>query len=167
MQFKSLAFLLLSATALASPEPAQKRDDLDEITSAINDITSAIPTDLSGLKSLSAYIPPPGIASVLATAIPSDVRESIQANPTAALEFNSALYSSLKAGQTPSWYEDLPDDVKSYLNRIARITGSDGPQATGAGEPAQTSDNFAPRATGAIAASVAGAAGLLGLAFAL
>lgn len=143
-------------------------------TSLVGSIPTAIQSGLDDLgdtlKSFTAFLPPSSIASVLETAIPADIRSSIAADPTAALEFNSALHSSLKAGQTPAWYNDLPSDVKSYLNKLGGITGTAGagPTGTAAGsDPAQTSDNYAARATGAVAASLAGAAGLLGLAFAL
>ncbi|WEW61579.1 hypothetical protein PRK78_007070 [Emydomyces testavorans] len=167
MQFKSLAFLLLSATALATPEP---QDVVEKLTSLAGSIPSAVSSDLAGLSSL---LPPSSIASVLATAIPPSIRSSIQANPTAAIEFNSALHSSLKAGQTPTWYASLPQDVKDYLNRLGGITGTgaNGPSATGTAGGSNggtaTSRNYAAHATGAVAATLAGAAGLLGLAFAL
>ncbi|EEP78621.1 predicted protein [Uncinocarpus reesii 1704] len=173
MQFKTIAFLLLSATtALANPKPQEIDIDLGDITSLIGEIPTSLPTDfLDDLKSFSKYIPPPGIASVLETALPSEVRQSIEANPTNAYKFNTDLYSSLKAGQTPEWYGDLPSDVKSYLNMVGGLTGTaNGPQATGAGaggEPASASGNYAARPTGAVAASLAGAAGILGLAILL
>ncbi|KAI1951225.1 hypothetical protein LOZ57_001780 [Ophidiomyces ophidiicola] len=183
MQFKSLAFFFLTATALATPEAQQKRDDLNDLKSLVGGLATALPSDLAGiahdLKSLSNFLPPSGIISVLATAIPPGVRSSIEANPTNALNFNSELHSSLKAGNTPSWYNNLPSDVKSYLNQIGGFTPTGSSSQTGgsasrptsnpsqSNTPARASGNIAPRATGAIAASFAGVAGLLGVAIML
>jgi len=84
MQFKALPILLLSVTALAAPEPENKRgllDDLSSLTANIptdvlslaTDIATSVLSDLATLSNLvpSVTIPPPEIFSVLATAIPT------------------------------------------------------------------------------------------------
>jgi hypothetical protein len=49
---------------------------------------------------------------VLATALPTDVRNYAIASPSA---YAAEMSSSLAAGQTPGWYASMPADVKSIL----------------------------------------------------
>ncbi|KAJ4352725.1 hypothetical protein N0V95_003997 [Ascochyta clinopodiicola] len=49
---------------------------------------------------------------VLATALPSDVRDYAIASESA---FAAEMSSSLSAGNTPGWYASMPADVKSIL----------------------------------------------------
>ncbi|KAF2472233.1 uncharacterized protein BDR25DRAFT_313396 [Lindgomyces ingoldianus] len=55
------------------------------------------------------------VLSVLATAIPPDSVSLALTDPGA---FSSMLASALSAGSTPSWYQALPSDVKSYLPKL-------------------------------------------------
>jgi len=78
---------------------------------------------------------------VLATAIPSSELAIAIANPTS---FASELASSLNAGETPSWYQALPSDVKSYLPQLYPAAVS----ATATETPASSSPLMTPSASG-------------------
>ncbi|KAK2737181.1 hypothetical protein FQN57_000438 [Myotisia sp. PD_48] len=170
MQFKLLSVLLLSATVLASPEPAQKRDIIDDIESKAGEIvTNAL--DLG--KSLTALLP--DVTSI----IPAEILSSIT-NTKLASEFGSSLSSSLNEHKTPEWYAELPPLVQSYINNeVAHYTGHDhdedhpsatatpGASGTQTGNTPTNSPNAGAHIGGAIVASVAGAAGVLGLAIML
>ncbi|KAJ4380740.1 hypothetical protein N0V86_004101 [Didymella sp. IMI 355093] len=52
------------------------------------------------------------VMMVLATALPTDVRNYAIASPSA---YAAEMSSSLAAGQTPGWYASMPADVKSIL----------------------------------------------------
>lgn len=145
-----------------------------------------VPTDLEGLPSFSmptaafTYdgMPPPSIASVLITAVPSSYMSQL-ANPSA----RSSLINDIQHGHYPSWYNDLPNSVKQWIStNYASMTGAaataTGNSGSGSGSkgsdsqgPASSSSSqgaaAAPAATGAIAASIVGAAGVLGIALAL
>jgi len=187
MQFKALPILLLSVTALAAPEPENKRgllDDLSSLTANIptdvlslaTDIATSVLSDLATLSNLvpSVTIPPPEIFSVLATAIPTSLYNSILND---AEGWGSSFASSLAAGKTPDWYAALPASVKNYLSSQAvlgasvtgnpTITGAGASRPTAAATGGSNSANLAARPTGAIIASLAGAVGVLGLAIAL
>ncbi|KAE8348209.1 hypothetical protein BDV28DRAFT_144080 [Aspergillus coremiiformis] len=159
MQLQTLSLLLLAAPVLAAPEAQGGLNPAD------------VPFQL----------PPSSIMSVLLTAIPPASLQQF-ADPSA----RSAMMSEVSAGHLPDWYNNLPSDVKSYVSTAyqayAEPTGT-GAQAT-AGSPAttgakatatsgsdshsNTSSSAAGAApTGAIAASLVGAAGILGLAIAL
>ena len=85
----------------------------------------------------------------------------------------SLLASQFSAGTTPTWYNSLPTDVKSYMSVVksqisagaltATTTGSTSATKTGA---TSTSSGMAAQPT-ALTASVIGALGVLGLALAL
>lgn len=87
----------------------------------------------------------------------------------------SILASQFSAGTTPTWYNSLPTDVKSYMSVVksqisagaltATTTGSTSATKTGA---TSTSSGMAMAAQPtALTASVIGALGVLGLALAL
>lgn len=102
----------------------------------------------------------------------------------------SAIASEFQAGNTPSWYQSLPTEVKSYVLAMKSQVGagnvdlnatrtpaptssssasggdSDG-EKDGDSPSTQTSSGLAAHATGEVAASLAGALGLLGLAVVL
>jgi len=188
MQFKALPILLLSVTALAAPEPENKRGLLDELSSLTVDIPTDILSiatglatnvlsDIGTLSNLGAGVtlPPPEIISVLATAVPTSLVSSILNDP----QWGSSFASSIAAGKTPDWYAALPSSVKNYISSQAvlgaSITGAGSltggsARPTGAaatGGSGSKSTNLAARPTGAIVASLAGAVGVLGLAIAL
>ncbi|KAF7131238.1 hypothetical protein CNMCM5793_004288 [Aspergillus hiratsukae] len=146
--------------------------------------TKSIPTDLGGVGSFSmptapafTYdgMPPPSIASVLITAVPSSYMSQL-ADPTV----RSSLMNDIKQGHYPDWYTDLPNSVKQWLSTnyatmtgaMATATGNSGSDSGSneGGASSSSSQGAAPAApapTGAIAFSIAGAAGILGLALAL
>jgi hypothetical protein len=116
--------------------------------------------------------PDPSVAQVLLTAIP----QSLLSDPKALGE----AAQSAADGNPPAWIDNLPDSAKSYVSEVqdyvASLTGSgDVPSSTGgsddsssdSGSEGATSTGGAPAPTGAIAASFAGAIGILGLAVAL
>jgi hypothetical protein len=55
------------------------------------------------------------VISVLLTALPSSDLALAYTNPGA---FQSAMYSSLSAGNIPDWYQSLPSDVKTILPQL-------------------------------------------------
>lgn len=99
----------------------------------------------------------------------------------------SSIASEFQAGNTPSWYEDLPTEVKSYVlamksqvdsgevdlnaTRTPAPTSSSSEDGDGSengnGPATETSSGLAPHATGEVAASLLGALGILGLAVVL
>ncbi|KAB8236276.1 hypothetical protein ETB97_011536 [Aspergillus alliaceus] len=183
MHFKTLPFLFLAATALAAPE-AQPADS-DSYQSYIDQLDSLatqtdIPTDFSMPTNMPSFkAPPPSIMSVIMTAVPASYLEGLS-NPSS----RSSMFSEISAGHYPDWYKSLPGDVKTYISTAyqtdAKATGAQktgdstvtsGPKATATGgsdSASKTSTSEAGAApTGAIAAGLAGAAGILGLAIAL
>lgn len=145
------------------------------LTSALGDFSVTLPTQEAS------------IFSVLATAIPPEVRQSIT-DPA----FVSSIQSDFRAGNTPSWYSDLPADVKSYISdagsyasgvdlssiaseatSLASSIGSAASNVASAasrvsGAAASATNNGAgPAPTGAVLASMAGVAGVLALAIGL
>jgi len=109
---------------------------------------------------------------VLETAIPQSVLTELT-DPAKA----SSIASDIADGSTPGWYASLPGDVKSYLSSytagavttsIASAASTAASQATATGSSGSSaSTGGAPRATGIVAAGIAGAVGVLGLAIAL
>ncbi|EEQ33434.1 hypothetical protein McanMca71_001421 [Microsporum canis] len=175
MQFKALSLLFLSATAvIASPQP-EKRDIIDDVTSGIGNVGSeigGIASDIGDIgKSLTSLFPS-------ATAIPASVWSSLT-DASDIKSFGSSLHSAISDHHAPAWFSSLPASAQSAVSSAAaKITeeiGSHFPSATQTNAPGATatsgshgtnSPNAAPRAT-ALAASIAGAAGILGLAIAL
>ncbi|KAE8135660.1 hypothetical protein BDV38DRAFT_284738 [Aspergillus pseudotamarii] len=179
MQFKTLPFLILAATALAAPEAqpgdtdsAQSYIDKLESLATQTEMPEGMPTNMPSIKT-----PPPSIMSVLMTAIPGSLLQNM-GNPAS----QSSFVSEISAGNYPDWYKSLPGDVKTYLSTAyqtdAQATGAQktgdstatsGPKATGSsGSDSQSSTSEAGAApTGAVAVGLAGAAGILGLAIAL
>ncbi|KAF2746543.1 hypothetical protein M011DRAFT_478147 [Sporormia fimetaria CBS 119925] len=74
------------------------------------------------------------VLNVLATAIPADTISSAMEDPAG---FSMELESSISAGQTPSWYQALPSDVKSALPLLypASTPAATTPPASDATEP--------------------------------
>lgn len=107
--------------------------------------------------------------------MPSGFLQSIATDSAA----RSSLVQGIASSQYPAWYTSLPSQVQSQL---ATVTGELTVSPTGTSTDAEatessasssaaasssTADSGAPVQTGAMAMSVAGAAGVLGLAFAL
>lgn len=55
------------------------------------------------------------VVNVLLTALPASALSLAVTNAPA---FQSEMYSSLSAGNTPEWYKGLPDDVKTILPQM-------------------------------------------------
>lgn len=129
--------------------------------------------------------PPSSLMKDMFTAVPPTVLAQLMF-PTG----RSSVASEFQAGNTPSWYQDLPTDVKSYVlamksqvaagnvdlnaTRTPAPTSSssadenDSDSAKDGDSPAtETSSGLAAHATGEVAVSLAGALGLLGLAVVL
>ncbi|EZF26069.1 hypothetical protein H112_01725 [Trichophyton rubrum D6] len=175
MQFKTLSILLLSASAVVAAPQEEKRDIIDQATSGIGGIGSDIgdiATDIGNIgKSLTALFPS-------ATAIPASVWSSLT-DASHIKSFGSSLHSAISDHHAPAWFSNLPASAQSAVSSAAAgitseigdhfpsATGTPGATPTTGGGSHQTNTpNAAPRAT-ALAASIAGAAGLLGLAVAL
>ncbi|KAL8888481.1 MAG: hypothetical protein Q9215_004085 [Flavoplaca cf. flavocitrina] len=78
-----------------------------------------LPTDPAALlslgpvaASLQGYLPTSSVLSVLQTAAPSDFISNVVNDPVYANSFQSAF----AAGSSPSWFLNLPSDVKKYLH---------------------------------------------------
>lgn len=87
---------------------------------------TALPTDpavllqLGGLaNSLASALPTSSVLAVLLTAAPSGFVSSIVNDPSYAASFESAF----SAGNSPSWFNALPTDVRSYLHTYSGFGG--------------------------------------------
>ncbi|KAK2755895.1 hypothetical protein FQN54_005691 [Arachnomyces sp. PD_36] len=180
MQIKNIAYFLFASTAFATVEKRQGSTE-EQIEQALEDAKDMLPTQLQDMP-----LPDPSIGQIIMTAIP----QSILQDPSAIQD----VASSMQNGDEPKWYQDLPDDAKDYYSELqawasdkaSEITGGS-PTPTGSGSDDSESDSDsssddssddsgsegatstggAPAPTGAIAASFAGAVGILGLAVAL
>ncbi|KAG9238258.1 hypothetical protein BJ875DRAFT_480502 [Amylocarpus encephaloides] len=190
---KSLLIALLAAHSLADPVPApapQAGDAQSSLDAAVASATSLL-NILSDIPTL-----PLSVASVLATAVPTGVQvsavgcEIATATPgwyqSLPADVRSAFSSYQSAAQ--SWYSAHSSDLGVVSTGVAlpvapcMATGT-GSAAAGAGAGAgagaatsaagsggaasDTSKGAAPRPTGAVVASLAGAVGVLGLMVAL
>ncbi|KAL3481368.1 hypothetical protein BJX99DRAFT_253672 [Aspergillus californicus] len=168
-----------------------------EVTASVNatDMQNAADQLLSMFPSATPYTanftvpggnliqPPSSLVGAIITAVPPTVLAQLFL-PSG----RSSIASEFQAGNTPSWYEELPSDVKSYVLAIRSQVGagdvdlSATPTPTASAEsgddssseadsdsdsdsPAtETSSGLAARATGEVAGSLVGVLGLLGLA---
>lgn len=123
--------------------------------------------------------PDPTLARQMLTALPGSVLGQL-GNSGA----RSSIASAFKAGQTPSWYEDLSPEIKKYVLSVQtrattgctpRATDDGGETSAAAGANAKvgsdkggtsTSEALASRPTAAIL-GISGALGMLGLMAAL
>ena len=87
---------------------------------------TALPTDPAVLlelgplaNSLASALPTSSVLAVLLTAAPSGFVSSVVNNPSYANSFESAF----AAGNSPSWFNGLPTDVKSYLHTYSGFGG--------------------------------------------
>ncbi|KAL2008202.1 hypothetical protein VTN00DRAFT_8184 [Thermoascus crustaceus] len=151
--------------------------------------TGGVPSDLFPTKTANfgnLQPPPSSLVPIIITAVPPTVLLDL-VNPAA----RSSLANEFKAGNTPGWYQSLPPDVKSYFSVVKSqisegaltattglafqttrptVTGTGTDGAAGTAAAASSSGMAAPvRPTGAglLAANVAGALGVVGLALAL
>ena len=85
-------------------------------------------------NSLAAELPTPSVLSVLQTAAPSGFVSQIVNDPSYASSFEEAFAS----GSSPSWFNALPTDVKSYLHTYSGFGGLAG--AAGAVKGAASSE---------------------------
>ncbi|KAL4748920.1 hypothetical protein BDW72DRAFT_144170 [Aspergillus terricola var. indicus] len=168
----------------------------DEVTATVNatEIQNAADDLLSMFPSATPYTvnytapggnllqPPSSLIKDIITAVPPTVLAQLLL-PTG----RSSIASEFQAGNTPSWYESLPTEVKSYVlamksqvdsgevdlnaTRTPAPTSSsqdgDSSGENGDGPVTETSSGLAPHATGEVAASLLGALGILGLAVVL
>ena len=136
---------------------------------------TALPTDPAVLlqlgpvaNSLASALPTPSVLSILLTAAPSGFVSNIVNDPSYAQSFESAF----SAGSSPSWFNGLPTDVRSYLHTysgfgglataagaIKGVTSSAGAQATGASATGSKASSGASGISGATAASGSSATG--------
>ena len=70
-------------------------------------------------NSLASALPTSSVLAVLLTAAPSGFVSSIVNDPSYANSFESAF----SAGSSPSWFNGLPTDVKSYLHTYSGFGG--------------------------------------------
>ncbi|KAL4863445.1 hypothetical protein BDV12DRAFT_206451 [Aspergillus spectabilis] len=122
--------------------------------------------------------PPSSLIAEIITAVPPTVLAQLLL-PTG----RSSIASEFQAGNTPSWYENLPSEVKSYVLAIKSQAGAgnvnlsatptevptaaaeSGDDSENGDVPAtETSEGLGARATGEVAASLVSVVGLLGLA---
>ncbi|RDW86972.1 uncharacterized protein DSM5745_03614 [Aspergillus mulundensis] len=166
----------------------------NEVTATVNatEIQNAADELLSMFPSATPYTvnytapggnllqPPSSLIKEIITAVPPTVLAQLLV-PTG----RSSIASEFQAGNTPSWYEDLPTDVKSYVLAMKsqvdegdvdlNATRTPAPTSTSEGgdsaendSPAsETSSGFASHATGEVAVGLLGALGVLGLAVVL
>lgn len=137
-------------------------------------------------------MPPSSIISVLMTAVPPSFYSQM-GDPDA----RSSVFNDIHGGHYPDWYNELPNSVKTYISTAYQTDGPSKPTGdstttgsssseTGSGSstkegsssgsstdsgstsslPSATSESIAVP-TGAVAASLAGVAGVLGLAIVL
>ena len=128
---------------------------------------------------------PSSVAQVIATAVPTTFAQELMTDAAA----RSSLVENAASGKYPDWYSSIPSDVQSFISSYATSveaeatsvstststssstetgsSSSSGSAAESTGAQSSTSDSGAPVQTGIMGASLAGAAGVLGLAFAL
>lgn len=121
-----------------------------------------VPTKTVNLNNLQD--PPASVLPILITAVPMSVMGDL-VDP----QSRSSLASEFQAGNTPGWYQSLPTGVKSYLSVVHSQIQEGALQATTSLPLSTSSGGAAAPAvpTGALAANIAGAVGIAGLALAL
>ncbi|CAL5867593.1 uncharacterized protein PFLUO_LOCUS1812 [Penicillium psychrofluorescens] len=102
MQFKILATLLLSSTALVSAN--------DAVMTASSGSSDSSETNPDSSSMLIAAIPH-SILTALETAIPTSWYTDIM-QP----KFRSSVESEIMAGTMPAWYNNLPQSVKAWAS---------------------------------------------------
>ncbi|PLB42534.1 uncharacterized protein BDW47DRAFT_121638 [Aspergillus candidus] len=174
------------SAAMASLE---SNTDLAQTATATDfELPTDMPTEMPG----DFKMPPSSIISVLMTAVPPSFYSQM-GDPDA----RSSVFNDIHGGHYPDWYNELPNSVKTYISTAYQTDGPSKPTGdstttgsssseTGSGSstkegsssgsstdsgstsslPSATSESIAVP-TGAVAASLAGVAGVLGLAIVL
>ncbi|KAJ5836352.1 hypothetical protein N7447_002378 [Penicillium robsamsonii] len=137
MQYKPLATLLFASMVMAAPA----------------DTSSELET---GDTELGLDMPPPSIAAVLATAVPT----SFWAEATNTANFLSQVEQGIVSNSWPTWYSGLPDSVKEYVTTAVEeyypsFASSIAAQITGSG--ASSSNPSSAEATSTSGTSSSGA----------
>ena len=101
---------------------------------------------------------PASIESVLETAVPASFIQELE-NPTS----RSSIFSEWHDGQFPTWYQDLPTSVKSWLDKFA-ASATAGSAGGSGGNGGNAASSFS---AGVSVALIAGAASILSLALML
>lgn len=109
-------------------------------------------------------MPPPSIESVLITAVPASFMSEM-ANPSA----RSSVINEIQNGNFPSWYDNLPASVKSWVqDHWATATGFGASPTGGSGSGSGSGSNGpvpgAAPPSGVIATGLVGAAAVLAVA---
>ena len=162
---------------LTEPPRSASNPDVQSFVSATN-----FPTSYENIPDI-----PSSVAQVIATAVPTTFVQELMTDADA----RSSLVENAASGKYPDWYSSIPSDVQGFISSYATSveaevtsvstststsssteTGSSSGSGSGAaaestGAQSSTSDSGAPVQTGIMGASLAGAAGVLGLAFAL
>ncbi|CEJ54587.1 hypothetical protein PMG11_00891 [Penicillium brasilianum] len=196
MQFKILAALLFSATALAAPQAtgtsSSSSDESDLLDSVPNSILTVIATAVPATW-LSEYMDPVSRSSMMSeiaagtlpawyNSLPSSVKAwatsafLVDASATAvtgtdaatgtAVSVATATDSAGSSGSTTGSADSSSAAVSSAISSATSAASSKAASASSAHASA-TSTGGASVATGGVALSMAGAAGILGLALAL
>ncbi|KAL8926466.1 MAG: hypothetical protein Q9172_001769 [Xanthocarpia lactea] len=99
--------------------PRQQAQNIPQLLSLASLAGITLPTDPAALLSLGpvaarlqSYLPTSSVLSVLQTAAPPDFISNVVNDPTYAKSFQDAF----AAGSSPSWFLNLPSDVKKYLH---------------------------------------------------
>lgn len=121
-------------------------------------------TDAPSMPSNLPDMPPPSIESVLITAVPASYLSQL-ANPSA----RSSIINEIQHGNFPSWYDNLPASVKSWVqSHYATATGFGASPTDGSGSGSGSGSNGpvpgAAPPSGIIATGLLGAAGILAVA---
>ncbi|KAB8254578.1 hypothetical protein BDV32DRAFT_155100 [Aspergillus pseudonomiae] len=175
----------LSATVLAAPE---KRNDAaptatdnvnwSSLGQALKSISFTMPTGSANLDNIS---PPPRslIPEIVKNVPPSALAQLVVPAQ------RSSLASEIQAGHTPSWYNALPSDIKSYMAQVKKemsdgaLTATTGKYAPAKATAESTKDGGASsttssgmgaagaQPTGGLVLGGMGALGVLGVALAL
>ncbi|KAI4106526.1 MAG: hypothetical protein LQ339_002986 [Xanthoria mediterranea] len=134
-QFSSVLLTLLAFLSAASAAPSQtieerhileetfilprQAQNIPQLLSLASLAGITLPTDPAALLSLApvaanlqSYLPTSSVLSVLQTAAPPDFISNVVNDPVYAMSFQSAF----AAGSSPSWFLNLPTDVKKYLH---------------------------------------------------
>ncbi|KAE8147823.1 hypothetical protein BDV25DRAFT_168847 [Aspergillus avenaceus] len=165
------------ATALAAPE--EKRQDSDSVNwsalgQALKSHTLSMPTKTANLDNISP--PPRSLIPEIIHNVPPTVLAQLMVPAQ-----RSSIASEFQAGRTPSWYNSLPTDVKSYLHAVKKqmsdgaLTASPTPTSSsakdGSAQAASSTSSGVGAAgaqpTGGLVMGGLGALGVLGVAVAL
>lgn len=134
-QSSSILLTLLAFLSAASTAPTQtieerhileetfilprQAQNIPQLLSLASLAGITLPTDPAALLSLApvaanlqSYLPTSSVLSVLQTAAPPDFISNVVNDPVYAMSFQSAF----AAGSSPSWFLNLPTDVKKYLH---------------------------------------------------